>query len=172
MPYTHTEENEFFVADLFRREWNKLVRYAKIQMRRYGAYPRDLDGRAEDIVQEVFLSACNKIEEIKALQRPESWLYLALYYKIQEAMREDKRWEQGLAALTLAGEQHHEDERQILEQLIPKRDLDLLIRLYKEGYKYEELATKMGTTKTALAMRVCRIKKKFRKNYEKFQEQC
>lgn len=162
-----TVENEEFITALFQKEWSKLVRYAKIQMRRYGASPVDLDGRAEEMVQEVFCSACDKIEEIKKVPRPEAWLYVALYYEIQTGLRDDKKWEKCLRLLPSTDQAEPKEDIHFLEQLMAKEDLELLVRIYKEGYKYEELARMIGITKSALAMRLHRIKKKAKEKYEK-----
>lgn len=47
-----------------------------------------------------------------------------------------------------------------LTGLISKEEHRLLSRLYVEGYTYEELAREMGLKKSALAMRVKRIKER------------
>ena len=44
-------------------------------------------------------------------------------------------------------------------------ELDLLRRVYLEGYSYEELAQELGVKPNTLASRVSRIKAKFRKNF-------
>ena len=81
-----------FIEDLFFREWSKLVRYAKIQLRQFGSNIIDHEGRAEEIVQEVFFTAYKKAAEVKASESPEGWLYNTLAYKVKEALREDRKW--------------------------------------------------------------------------------
>ena len=51
----NNQDQEFlnqFVSRLFSQEWSKLLKYAKIQLRKYGIPDMDAEGRAEDIVQE------------------------------------------------------------------------------------------------------------------------
>lgn len=88
--YDHDLINQF-IEDLFFREWSKLVRYAKIQFRRYGSEMTDHEGRAKKIVQEVFYAAYKKADELKASENPEGWLYHELVHRLKEALREDNR---------------------------------------------------------------------------------
>ena len=52
-----------------------------------------------------------------------------------------------------------------LAELIPPEDYRLLRQVYVEGYTYNELCEELGLTKSALGMRINRIKKEFRKKY-------
>ena len=52
-----------------------------------------------------------------------------------------------------------------LEGFVPQEDLELLKRVYLHKEGLENIAQDLGTTRTALAKRVSRIKEKFRKNY-------
>ena len=52
-----------------------------------------------------------------------------------------------------------------LEGFVSPEELELLKRVYVHKDGLENIAQEMGTTKTALAKRVARIKEKFRKNY-------
>ena len=68
--YDHNLTDQL-IEDLFIREWSKLVRYAKIQLRHYGPNMIDHNGRAEELVQELFYTACKKVDELKASESPE-----------------------------------------------------------------------------------------------------
>ena len=157
-----------FIEDFFFREWSKLVRYAKIQIRRYGPTYIDSDGRAEEVVQELFYTVCKKVEEVSASENPEGWLYNALYYKVKEVLREDRKWVRCLMLLPSEEELIPPPEIDELEELIPKEDYLLLRQLYVEGCTYRELCDELGCTKSGLGMRVQRIKKVFKKNYGKY----
>ena len=52
-----------------------------------------------------------------------------------------------------------------MEGFVPQEDLELLKRVYLHKEGLENIAQDLGTTRTALAKRVSRIKEKFRKNY-------
>ena len=57
-----------------------------------------------------------------------------------------------------------------LEGIVPQADFDLLKRIYLYGETYEEVAQELGLKKSALAMRVHRIKKTFQKNYQEMKK--
>ena len=160
-------DNEF-VSALFFKEWNKLVRYAKIQLSRYGPSTLDAEGRAEEIVQELFCTVCDKTDDLKAMNHPEGWLYNALYFKVKEILREDRRWTQGLLLLPCEEEEVPFQGTDELADLISTEDYRLLRQIYLEGYTYKELCAELGVSKSALGMRINRIKKEFRKKYEKY----
>ena len=49
-----------------------------------------------------------------------------------------------------------------------REDFELLWKLYLGGYTYRELCLELGVKKSALGMRVRRIKERFQKNYRNF----
>ena len=159
-----------FIEDLFFKEWAKLVRYTKIQLRRYGSNVLDHDGRAEEIVQELFYTLCKKADEVKKSESPEKWLYNTVYYKIKENLREDRKWTKCLSLLPVEEVGTQQTEIEEMESVVIEDDYLLLKRLYVEGYTYKELCAELGCTKSCLAMRVHREKMDFKKKYEKIFE--
>ena len=49
-----------------------------------------------------------------------------------------------------------------------QEDFDLMWKFYEEGYTYKELCEELGVKKSALGMRISRIKERFQKNYKNF----
>ena len=166
MDYDHILKDQF-IEDLFSKEWSKLVRYAKTQLSQYGSNVIDCEGRAEEIVQEVFYTAYKKVEEVKASESPVGWLHTALKYKIKEALREDRKWLKCLSLISLNEEVLAQPDNLELSGIISKEDYLLLKHLYIDGYTYHELCDEYNCKKSCLAMRIQRIKKTFKKNYEK-----
>ena len=162
--YDHNLTDQL-IEDLFFREWSKLVRYAKIQLRHYGPNMIDHNGRAEELVQELFYTAYKKSDELKNSESPERWLYNALYYKIKEALREDRKWVKCLMLLPSKEDLVPPPQIDELEELIPEEDYLLLRQFYVEGYTYDELCAELGCKPSCLAMRIHRAKKVFKKNY-------
>ena len=162
--YDHNLTDQL-IEDLFIREWSKLVRYAKIQLRHYGPNMIDHSGRAEELVQELFYTAYKKIDELKASENPERWLYNALYYKVKEALREDRKWVKCLMLLPSKEDIVPPPQIDELEELFPEEDYLLLRQFYVEGYTYDELCAELGCKPSCLAMRIHRAKKVFNKNY-------
>lgn len=162
--YNHNLTDQL-IEDLFIREWSKLVRYAKIQLRHYGPNMIDHNGRAEELVQELFYTAHKKSDELKASESPRHWLYNALYYKVKEALREDRKWVKCLMLLPSKEDLAPPPQIDELEELIPEEDYRLLRQIYVEGYTYDELCAELGCKPSCLAMRIHRAKKVFKKNF-------
>ena len=168
MPNTDTYQlkDDAFITALFFSNYQRLVRYARIIFQKHGGYI-DPSGRAEEIVQEAFILACEKRDELIDAEDPGKWLTATVTYKIREALKEDRKWAKGLLLLPSEDEAEPFPEPNSLSDLIPAEDYDLLRRLYLEGFTYKELCDELNISKSALAMRVNRIKKAFRKKYEK-----
>ena len=162
--YYHLKDDSF-ISELFSKEWSRLVRYAKVQLSKFGPSSMDIEGRAEETVQELFCTVCDKAEELKQMDNPEGWLYKALKFKVKEVLREDHKWTQGLMLLPDEEESIPFEGTDELAEMIPPEDYRLLRQVYVEGYTYNELCEELGLTKSALGMRINRIKKEFRKKY-------
>lgn len=163
-----TPEQEFFEA-LFRQEYHKLLRYATVILRKYGAKYVSDSGRAEDVVQETFKLAWKKRDELMKKEFPAGWLYMAAVCKAREALREDRAWVKRLALVQQAPRTPQEQGlTSDLKQLLLQEEYDLLCKLYLEGYSYKELCAELGVKKSTLAMRVKRSKEKIQKKYEDF----
>lgn len=158
-----------FITELFASEYQRLIRYAEIIFRKRGVYA-DPIGRAEDVVQETFYLACAKRDDLINSDDPGRWLTATVTYKIREAVREDRKWVKNL--MLLPGEDQYVPfpEMDVLKELIPAEDYDLLKRLYIEGYSYKELCGEFGVSKSTLGMRIKRIKESFKKKHGKIFE--
>ena len=159
-------QDDRFIADLFSSEYQRLIRYAQIIFRKRGGYV-DPVGRAEDAIQEAFFLACEKRDDLIKSDDPGRWLTAAVTYKIREGLREDRKWVKNLLLLPSEEPSVPFPEPDALSELIPAEDYDLLKRLYVEGYTYKELCDELGVSKSNLGMRISRVKKAFRKKYEK-----
>ena len=158
-----------FIVELFHREYTGLVRYAEIMYRKCGGYV-DPRGRAEEIVQEAFFLAAEKRDELLAREDKRAWLISAVSYKVRAALKEDRKWAKGLLLLPDENEIIHFPDPEEPPAWLPPEDYILLKRLYVEGYTYQELCAELGLSKSALAMKISRIKKSAKKNFEKFSE--
>lgn len=161
---TDQEAEEIFHR-FFVEEYEKLIRCAGIYLRAYDQR-KPINGRSEITVQEMFTLAWERRQEVLSKEKPIGWLYNALQYKVMELLREENRW----AKLLLRYEQQNmkpAEEPISLEVefagLVPDEDLELLYRIYLYGYSYNELCQEMGLTKSALAVKVHRIKEKIKK---------
>ena len=161
--------NDPLIAELFHKEYTGLVRYAEIMYRKFGGYV-DPRGRAEEIVQEAFFLAAEKRDELLEREDKRAWLVSAVSYKVRDALKEDRKWAKGLLLLPDEHEVLYFPETEESPVWLPHEDYVLLKRLYVEGYTYQELCAELGLSKSALAMKISRIKRAAKKNFEKFSE--
>ena len=159
-------ESDEFISGLFDREYTNLVRLAQLIFEKRGGYV-DPEGRAEEIVQEAFFLACERRDELLANPEPKKWLISTVSYKALEALRDDRQWARNLLLLPTEEESTNPTEPDMIAECIPREDYLLLRRLYVEGYTYRELCEELNISKSALAMRINRIKKACRETLEK-----
>lgn len=158
-----------FIEELFHREYAGLLKYAEIVFRKYGGYV-DPRGRAEEIVQETFFLAVEKREELLEREDKRAWLISAVSYKVRVAIKEDRKWAKSLMLLPDEEEAIPFPEPEEPPEYLTKEDYVLLRRLYVEGYTYQELCDQLGVSKSALAMKIARIKRRAKKKLQIFSE--
>ena len=161
------EEKPCF-EDLFKAEYQGLLRFAAVTLRTRGSRYVSVSGRAEEAVQEMFAFAWENRADLYASERPVGWLYRALFFKILEILREDRAWMKRVMKMSEhcgpSGESFHLKAE--LTSILSEEEYQLLKRLYLDGYTYTELCAAMGLKKSALAMRVKRIKERIMREYE------
>lgn len=158
--YTDQEARERF-HEFFQSEYQGLLHYAASLLTVKGD-----QGRAEEAVQEMFALAWERRDEVLSSEKPVGWLYNALHYKVKELMKVESRWSRRL----LRYAQYYNPQPQAwlsleleLGDLIPREDFELLCRVYIQGYSYRELCQELGVKKSALAVRLHRIKQQILK---------
>lgn len=127
------------------------------------------DDVAEDIVQETFLVAYKKLDDLLGSPSPKGWLYKVLRhimgdnYRNRARLAETIRITEGIDSPT----NDAVNIRLELEGTIGKDDLDILIKVYVERYTYKEVSALYGTTVDAAKKRAQRAKAKLRLELEK-----
>ena len=116
---------------------------------------------AEDIVQDVFLTAFEQIHRFKG-DNISPWLYKITYNKSINKLRRDKfllfgKIPEDSVTLTYFGE-----EAEVIKslKLLKPQDRALVYARVVEGYSYDELAVQMDKTPANLRKRYERAKKK------------
>lgn len=172
MPQINMSETDLrlWFENIYRTEYTAMIRYATIILKAHGSKYVSADGRAEEAVQEMFAFAWENRKKLLESDSPTGWLYKVLYYKVRELLNEDKKWAKRLLKMSEFSHEKEDSEkfhlRVEMEGIISDEDYRLLSRLYLDGYTYAELCSEMGIKKSALAMRVMRIKERFLKEYE------
>lgn len=166
-PRTPLSEAEF--SHLFHTYHKPVFLYLRALLARRG-HPPD-PHLLEDLTQEAFTVLWEKQESFLASPNPIGWLYVTAANLARNQLRTQQRWAARLAQVEPEFLEAQPDPRPLeagllyLEGVVAPEELDLLRRVYLEGYSYEELAQELGTKPNTLAARVRRIKAKFRKNF-------
>lgn len=162
-----TEEDRNFEA-LYRSNYAGLLRYATVILNSHGSNDSSVSGRAEEAVQEMFAFAWENREKLFSHASPVGWLYKCLYYKALGLLKEDRIWTKRILQISEPDGDSSEPDFRLkseMTSIIPEDDYLLLRRLYLGGYTYEELCAELNLKKSALAMRIKRIKERFIKEY-------
>lgn len=124
----------------------------------------------QEVVQDTFYLACQKIDSIMTSENPEGWLVIALQYKIVRVLREKKQAAQYIAQLpedfdfnNIIDERiQDEDVRLLYPDLALHKDFELLEEFSLEDKSVKDIAKKHNMSVDACNKRLSRIKKIFR----------
>lgn len=112
---------------------------------------------AEDLVQEAFLTACFKSDELATHVNPVGWLYKTLSFLI---LRERNRAYHRLESPMVNDDFPGAEDSLPLELVIPtelsENEKELIINRYEKRFTYEELAEKKGITQEACRKQLSR----------------
>lgn len=157
-----------FYEHIVRTQHKSLHRLAMVLLSQKGSIGSI--SQAEDAVQEAFTIAWEKREEFYHHPNPAGWLTITLKNVVKNMVRADQRWAERLLQIPPDSVLSPPGADLELEGFVPSEDLDLLKRLYLRKETYEEICQDLGIKKSALAMRVKRIKAQFRKNYAEIEK--
>ena len=158
------ESNEEFLTQLFEQHYNAV--YRLISNRLYASVDSSRD--TEDLVQEVFIKAAEKIIDLRDHPKPRAWLYRTAkhccqnyaksYYTHQKKLREsaERRGKPDTGF----------DECETLDYLrskLSEEDYALLRDYCLERLPKDELSRKYGVSKRTLANKVSIIRNKLSK---------
>ena len=109
---------------------------------------------AEEIVQETFLAAVPKIEELAAGEHPERWLIQTAKYKALHVLREQAR---------------QRAKNTVLEALLSPEEVALLRMVALEKLGHQAAAERLGLSLWSCQKRMQRIRKKLRAQRRKLE---
>ena len=165
------EEYKNFISELYER--NSLVLYNIAY-----SYLKDHEN-AQDIVEDVFVTALKKANLLYKHENPDGWLYKTLYYKLKEFFRgkvTEISEEQLKAALkddsVLSDKYNMTDvEGKIIDEIcfceflqsLPPKERKYIVYRYIFGMRIKEIAGKMGLSQGAVKQLWQRTKKRLKK---------
>lgn len=151
------EKNELTLEQLYLANYAGMEAFA----RRFFRNP-DI---AQDVVQETFLVAQIKLDDVLLSPSPVGWLYNTLKNIIGDTYRKRQRLLDLCVPLsdTDAAAGDELSVRVSYEGAIDDDDLELLIWIYCEGMPYADAAQRLGVSLSALKKRVQRAKAKMRR---------
>lgn len=159
--------------ECYQRECETMLNYAFWQIRNYGFSEGVAESRAHDALQLVFEALWVGISKVMAMEHPAGWLYRVLQNKTVNMIREEMRWNRCVKQLAEDYIAAREDPladaelRADLQAILTKEEYLLLKRLYADDCTYSDLCREYGLKKSALAMRIRRIKDKAMKKLKK-----
>lgn len=169
MPSNEATPKEILLEQLFRQERTGLLRYVTVLLRKHGTGHTSVADSAEDVVQEIFYLAWEKSDALLESESPVGWLYHAAKYKVQESLRDERNWVKQLTlSATVSPKGHPSKIPAEWAGWMTPAEYELMRKLYLEGYTYKELCDSMGIKRTALAMRIHRLKERLQKNLKNF----
>ena len=140
------------IEALFRENFEPLYRCANRMLRS--------PPLAEEAVQEAFLIAVTKFEEMQASGNPTGWLYRTVCNVVQNQRRARQRGSELLLRL-LSEQETHTDEG-VFSDLTEDEDFRLIRRVTLEGYSVRETAEALGISVEACKKRIQRAKARLR----------
>ena len=157
-----TKQKQAFLKELYENnhKWVLVLAYQKTKDRE----------TAQDIAQEVFLTAQEKIDDVINSKNPPGWLYKATIFKVMHERRKAYHREVPLETLALHGCDVYEEQYNRLEHILPKelkeRDKELLTLRHEEQWEYDQLAEYLGITQDNCRQRMSRLHRKCKVIFE------
>lgn len=148
----------------------RLRKTAGAYLRSKNIYNASISQLNEDAVQETFILLWEKRVEVYNHPEPKHWLYATLKNTVRQLIRTEwylyKYFLYTPEPLDRKAEYDGTSEVEFRNSLSWDEYM-LLYKLYVLKYTYDELAQEMGTGRSALSMRVSRLKKRLRDRYRK-----
>jgi len=112
---------------------------------------------AKDIVQETFLTACFKVEDLFVHENPSGWLYKTVFYLCTREMGKSFRSKElPLDDSITLGNSYDLSLRYVLPQELSNEEKCIIIWRLEDELSYSQIAEKIGITEPACRKRFSR----------------
>lgn len=167
MLYTFDDEKD--IKHRFEKLYQQEFKYLKMNARSFlHAIGQELTtDQIEETVQETFIFGWENRVELFEKLNPGGWLNEVLKYKLKERLREELKWQRAIQSYeeSYSSSQGSGYETLLLDiQTTLKNDDDfrLFCQLYIDKRSYWEICEELHISKSALASRIYKMKKKLR----------
>ncbi len=146
-----------FLEDLYREMYQKIYAFARVRLRD--------EQLAQEVTQDVFVLAQEKLDEVRHSPNPQGWLIRAAGYAVQHAQRDRQYIEQRTMPLeeTRLSAPPPEAEDDDLKRRMSPEEWLLLRAVYCDGYSIKEAAQLCGLSFEACRKRLLRCKQRLRR---------
>lgn len=130
------------------------------------AYRRTGDPQlAEELVQETFLTACQRADVVCAHEKPLAWLYQTLHYlTLRELNKAQYRWEDVSENLSdSVGAEDPVSLREVLPRALTTEEQHILLLRFEYRLSHKEIAEELGLTEVGCRKQVSRAIQKCRR---------
>ncbi|MBR5094685.1 MAG: sigma-70 family RNA polymerase sigma factor [Oscillospiraceae bacterium] len=153
-----------FLEDLYREMYPKIVAFARVRLRD--------EQLAQEVTQDVFVLAQEKLEELRRSPKPQGWLIRAAGYAVQHAQRDRQYIQQRTVPLeesSLSAPPPETEDDDLCRRMSPE-EWRLLRAVYCDGYSIKEAARLCGLSLEACRKRLYRCKQRLRRELSAEQE--
>ena len=147
------------LEELYSSEYQNLINYAG-----YILYNSDY---VEDVVQETFAIAVQKIADLQSSNNQVGWLYRTLQNVVRNKNRDLQKPNKIISKITQSMFESNILFYESYKHHLSEIDWTLLCERYCDGYQYEELSKRHNLSVSACKMRILRAKSVLRKEIQK-----
>lgn len=168
MTVQEKKRKEWF-DQLYEKHYRLLYNHARWRIECFGFSKGMIDELAHEAVQMTFAAAWEKVEELILAERPGAWLAAVLKNKLIDLAREEIRMNElrdKLEQRLQSGSPNDIRETEFLvflKETLTGEERELVHRIYVNLEKPSDICNEMGIKRSALSMRLHRIKKKIKK---------
>ena len=145
---------ERFLEELYLEMYNKIYAFAYVRL--------EDEQLAQELVQDVFVLAQEKLAELRKSENPQGWLIRAAGYAVLHAQRTRSMIRRHFVPLQEEAATPERDAQPGLRELLKEEEWLLLKQVYCDGYSVAEAAALHGLSFEACKKRLYRLKKRLR----------